>query len=110
MDFKNMFGGIGFVEYELEQMSRYLRIVSKAVENERKDFETFVQKTFEELDESERGLFFDLHEDTYLEVTEQFPQLLFSNFLVSWYSYIENKTIQFCKKIIIKLLFTLKII
>ena len=87
-----------FDEYELEQMSRYLSLVSQAIENEKMEFEIFVENKITAYSEEEKEDFLNFHEDVHFEVTEQFPRLLFSSFLVSWYSYIETQFIQLCRR------------
>lgn len=87
-----------FDEYELDQMSRYLNVISKAIEEEKREFETFAQKSMNGLSEDEVEQFMWVYEDDYSEIAEKFPRLLFSSFLVSWYSYIENRLVQLCRR------------
>jgi hypothetical protein len=86
------------ITQELKQMDRYLDLLATAVSDNKKQFditvEEFAKKT---TTESEREEFSDFVESVYEEIEEDFPRLLFSSFVVSWYSFTEIRLMDFCR-------------
>jgi len=83
--------------YELEQMERYLDLLHTAISDNKKQFDSSIEKIANTMTDAEKAEFYEFHEDDFSEVSRDFPRLLFSSFVVSWYSFIENRLIGFCK-------------
>ena len=94
-----MFLNLGnlLISYELEQMDRYLDLLHDAISENEKQFEASIEKIASNLSEDEKAEFYEFHEDDFIELSADFPRLLFSSFIVSWYSFVENSLISFCK-------------
>lgn len=85
------------ISYELDQMERYLDLLHAAISDNPIQFDASIKKIVVTMSKDERAEFYEFHEDDFIEVNADFPRLLFSSFVVSWYSFVENHLISFCK-------------
>jgi len=89
--------GNWLITYELEQMGRYLDLLHTAIIDNKKQFDASIEKIANDMSEEEKQEFYSFNEDDFVEVSSDFPRLLFSSFVVSWYSFVENHLIDFCR-------------
>lgn len=89
--------GYWLISYELGQMGRYLDLLHSAINENQKQFETSIEKITSTMSKNEKEDFYAFNEDDFIEVNADFPKLLFSSFVVSWYSFVEIHLINFCK-------------
>lgn len=89
--------GNWLITYELEQMGRYLDLLHTAIIENQKQFDASIEEIVKDMSAEERSGFYSLNEDEFIEVGADFPRLLFSSFVVSWYSFVENHLIDFCR-------------
>jgi hypothetical protein len=89
--------GNWLISEELKQMERYLDLLNSAVVENKKKFEASIEEVVKSLTEREKAAFYEFNEDDFAEVSRDFPRLLFSSFVVSWYSFMEIHLIDFCK-------------
>ncbi len=87
-----------FVNYELEQMAKYLDLVVVALQDNQKNLMESFEAETKDMTEAEKSDFDQFHEDDYIEAGSDFPRLLFSSFVVTWYSFTENHLIDLCAK------------
>jgi hypothetical protein len=88
---------IWLITYALEQMERYLDLLHAAIIDNQQRFDASVEKIASDMSEEEKEEFYTFNEDDFIEVSSDFPRLLFSSFVVSWYSFVENHLIDFCR-------------
>lgn len=87
------------ITQELKQMNRYLDLLNTAVSDNLKQFDITVEEFAKKATtESEKEEFSDFVESVYEEIEEDFPRLLFSSFVVSWYSFMEIRLMDFCRQ------------
>lgn len=84
------------INSEIEQMKRYLELTNSYFENEQKEFVEALDKRAEEFSEDEKNDFYEFYSDEYFELREGLPQRLFSSFLISWYSFMEQSLFDIC--------------
>jgi len=87
------------VTIELEQMSRYLDIAHTSLQDYQKAFVESVEKTVQQMGEEEKAEFYEFHSDDFIDVSEEFPRLLFLSFIVTWYSFVEQELIKLCDRL-----------
>ena len=81
------------IRAELNQMSNYLDLVSKAIGQRLEE----IEKEYHQLDiENEDPMFQDAYLDRYLDTGREFPQLLLTSFIITWYSFIERRLLTIC--------------
>jgi hypothetical protein len=85
------------VSEELRQMRRYLNLLHTAISDRQKQLDASIKNVASTMSEDEKEEFYDSYEDEFIEAGADFPRLLFSSFVVSWYSFIENHLINFCR-------------
>ena len=85
------------ISEELKQMDRYLDLLHTAINDNEEQLEASIQKHASNLSVEEREKFYEAYEDEFFEVSADFPRLLFSSFVVSWYSFIEINLVGFCR-------------
>jgi hypothetical protein len=82
---------------ELERMSKYLELLKNTVQLRYEDLEESYEKDMaREMDEDEAAILQDVYTDDFIEAAESLPQLLLSSFIISWYSFVEQKLIDLC--------------
>lgn len=89
--------GYWLLSYELKQMGRYLDLLSFAVNENQKQFDASIEQATKSMSEDEKEDFYTFYEDDFIEVGADFPRLLYSSFVVSWYSFVEVHLVNFCK-------------
>ena len=85
------------VSEKFEQMGRYLTLLHTAISENQKQLDASIEKVASTMSDDEKEGFYDAYEDEFIEAGADFPRLLFSSFVVSWYSFVENQLISFCK-------------
>lgn len=96
------------ITQELRQMDRYLDLLSNAVSDNKKQFDATVEEFSKKTTtQSEQDEFSNFVESAYEEIETDFPRLLFSSFVVSWYSFMESRLIDFCKHSKLKISFSI---
>jgi hypothetical protein len=86
--------------FEIAEMSRYLDLVQSAIDQRLIEIEdSYKDALSEDLSEDELYLLDDHYTDKFLEAGSKFPQFLFSNFVFSWYSFVEQKLLNICTNI-----------
>jgi len=94
-----------FIQVELNQMSRYLDVVVSALETNFKSVDSAYEEAMkEEISNSEfsddyREWVISNHEDELIEAGQDFPQLLLVSFIILWYSFVEQKLLEFCDEL-----------
>jgi hypothetical protein len=89
--------GHWLISNELEQMGRYLDLLHSAINENHKQFVASIEQITSTMSEDEVENFYAFNEDDFIEVSADFPRLLFSSFVVSWYSFVEIHLMNFCK-------------
>lgn len=85
---------------ELEQMSKFLDFAGGALEQTAQEFEREVVQMAERIPEDQRESFLEYHADEYAMLRDDFPRTLFTSFLVSWYSFVEEKLKRLCDELV----------
>lgn len=85
---------------ELEQMNKFLDFSGEALEKAAQEFEEEVVQMAERIPEDQRGSLLEFHADEYSMLTDDFPRTLFSSFLVSWYSFVEEELKRLCDRLV----------
>ena len=94
-----------FIQQELNQMSKYLDVVVEALETNFKSVNSaYEEATKEEIPDSEFSddyseWLINKHEDELTEAGRDFPQLLLVSFIILWYSFVEQKLLEFCEEL-----------
>jgi hypothetical protein len=90
---------VWLVNFELEQMHDLLFVLSDML----KDYEQKIENyyTLDELDtiveDEDRDAEYDKYIDIFQSVLGDFPRRFYSNFIVSWYSFIEDTLLKLCE-------------
>lgn len=98
-----------FVQEELSQMGKYLDVVASALETNFNSVtvahEEILQKMegANEIDEDYVEWILSKHEDEVFEAGKDFPQLLMISFVILWYSFVEQKLLDFCEDLELKI-------
>lgn len=82
---------------ELEQIARYLDLMNSGIQDNQQKLEADLKAMTNNMTEEERADFYNFHEDDMIEAGSNFPTLLFSSFIITWYSFIEYQLISLCK-------------
>ncbi|MDZ8080412.1 MAG: hypothetical protein RMX35_15250 [Nostoc sp. DcaGUA01] len=93
---------------QLEQMSRYLDCMNSAIQDNQQKLEEDMKAMTKNMNEEERANFYDFYENEIIEASGDFPVLLFSSFVISWYSFIEVELIGVCKILDLKISISIK--
>lgn len=93
------------IEVELEQMSKYLNLVQNSLDEHLKEIDTSYHEDLKlEMPPDEAASMEDYYLDAYIEAGREFPRLLLSSFIITWYSFVEQELIELCARL--KLSFT----
>ena len=78
---------------QLEQMERFLEHIEKFLQEITEDYEKVNEKEAQGLGLTDESLeqFYEFYADEYAELSRDFPKLLYSSFVVTWYSFIERE-------------------
>ena len=90
------------IDYELDQMSRYLDLVQESLQRNHDHLEArFVEMTGEVTNSASEcvGSSSDDYEDEFFEATQDFPQLLRLSFIVIWYAFVEKNLLDLCEEL-----------
>lgn len=95
--------GYWLLEYELDQMSRYLELVQVALQNYGEGIEdSYARVMKQEMTEDEIAFLEADYGDLFVEAGHNLPQLLLSSFIISWYSLVEQKLLDLCEQLNLK--------
>ncbi len=103
-----------FIQEELNQMSRYLDVVVTALETNFKRVDSAYEEAIKaeipdgEFSDDYVNYVIDYHNDELIEAGEDFPQLLLVSFVILWYSFIEQKLLDFCDQLDLRISVTPK--
>jgi hypothetical protein len=99
-----------FVDYELEQMTRYLTMVKKSLAQEMEKLDIKYKYYFEnEIDDDvEDEFLIDEYTDGLLEIEKDFPKLTYGSFVVAWYSFTEQTLLDICESNNLKIVVSAK--
>ena len=84
--------------YELKQMDRYLDFINSSIEENKGRLREDLENGAKELSDDERHEYFENYRDEIDEFEIDMPRMLFSTFLVTWFSFIENHLTDICSK------------
>lgn len=89
------------INSELGQFSRYVNIVNRSLSQEiekvNQEYKSDLEHNSQENDEAYE-LMVSLYENQFVEFDLEFPKLIFGSFIVAWYSFVEQKLLDFCEK------------
>lgn len=92
-----MYIGRYLILLSFDQMHKYLHVTKSAIDEEQERFFATIKEIHSTYtDENQKQGVLDLLDDEFTEVTYEFPRMLYSSFLVTWYSFIEHKLLQLC--------------
>lgn len=77
-------------DFELDRLSNYLNLVHNFLVKNQKSLVAELDRLAAKIPEENRDDFYEAYSDDFNEVSDDFPRLLYSGFLVTWYSYMEN--------------------
>lgn len=83
---------------ELDLLSKYLDLTKSAIEENTKQFLNWRKGQIKDLSEDGVEEFDGVFEDDYNEIAHDFPRLLYSSFVVTWYSFVEHFLVDQCRK------------
>jgi len=93
---------------KLEQMSRYLNTMNLAIQSNQQQLIANLESITKDMGEEEKSNFYDFHEDDMIEAGSDFPTLLFSSFVISWYSFMEYELTSICKMLDLRISVSIK--
>jgi hypothetical protein len=82
------------VEWQLEQMSRYLDTLQYSLQNSRDEY---FQK-LKEYDLTDEELIDEFY-DEIAKIRDGYPQMFYSSFILTWYTFIERELLRICYQI-----------
>lgn len=86
--------------YELEQMSRYLSLIQASLSQHFGEIEAAYREDMAgEMTDDEYHLLEDHYIDQFFEAGRNFPRHLLSSFIVAWYSFVEQKLLDICENL-----------
>jgi hypothetical protein len=88
---------VWLINFELEQLRDYLDVLDDALKDYEQKLENYY--TIDDLTDmdEEAEIRYDRYIDIFSSVLGDFPRRLYSSFVVSWYSFIEDAITQLCK-------------
>jgi hypothetical protein len=84
------------IVYELGQMERFLELLHTAIKDGKEELTTSIEEQTNSLSDDEKKKFYEYYDQELIEWDDDFPRLVFSSFIVSWYSLIERHLLDFC--------------
>src|SRR5271157_134621 len=84
-----------FIDYELDQMSRYLTMAKQSLAEELKKLESDFESKLD--DDVEEEFLVDDYTDKSIELEQDYPKLVYGSFIVAWYSFIEQNLLDICE-------------
>jgi hypothetical protein len=88
------------IDYELEQMSKYLDLIQASLSQRLDEVEVaYREDTAREMTDDEYERLDDHYTDEFLDTGRDFPQRLLSSFIIAWYSFVEQKLLDICEKL-----------
>lgn len=102
-----------FIQEELSQMSRYLDTVVSALETNLRNVDITYENTWkdgfsEDISDEYIEWVIGQHNDELIEAGEDFPQLLLISFVILWYSFVEQKLLDLCEELQLKVTISAK--
>lgn len=94
--------------YKQKQMGRYLDVVHSSLDVHQQRFIESVEEMADGLTEDEKYELYEHYQDDYIEVSGDFPRQLYSNFVVSWYSVVEQELFNVCDDLNLKMTITVR--
>jgi hypothetical protein len=88
---------IWLLRTELEQMESFLDLLHTAINDSKEQFNASIEKEAKTIPEDQSQDFYEAYADDFIELDADFPRLLLSSFIVSWYSFMEDHLISFCR-------------
>jgi len=76
----------------LNQMERYVNLIHSAIAEEQERFFA----SFNDMEENDGESAIEILYDDLIEVRDEFPRMLFSSFLVAWFTFVEHELIKVC--------------
>jgi hypothetical protein len=98
----------GFVLSDLEQMSRYIKAMELAIHDNLQQTIADIGVIAKDMNEEENSDFYISYEDELIELRNIFPELLFSSFAISWYSFVEHELIHICEILKLRISISIK--
>lgn len=99
------------IDYELDQMSRYLDLVQESLQRNLDHLEMHIAEMTDEATSGaleSAGSASDDYEDEFFEAIQDFPQLLRLSFIVIWYAFVEQNLLDLCEELNLKISFGAK--
>ncbi|XGV95276.1 MAG: hypothetical protein ACAF41_21320 [Leptolyngbya sp. BL-A-14] len=85
------------INWKFQQMSRYLDLIQGAFsQNWNETEKTYDEKMSIQVEEEEYYLLEDHYTDKFIEIGRDFPNLLFSSFIITWYAFVEQQLAKLC--------------
>lgn len=92
------------VTFELDQMDRYLDLIQSSISERFDEIEAAYKNDMgENLSEDEAEMLEEKYTDEFIEIGRDFPKRLLSSFIVAWYSFVEQKMLDICVKLDLKI-------
>lgn len=95
-----------FIDYELDQMSRYLTMTKQSLAEEVKKLESDFENKLD--DDVEEEFLIDDYTDKFIELQQDYPKLVYWSFIVAWYSFIEQNLLDICESNNLRIVVTAK--
>ena len=93
-----------FIQVELRQMSKYLDVVSSALSENANNVKVAFEEAMkndpvEQLPDDDIDWVVDDYQEDLIEAEYEFPRLLLVSFVILWYSFVEQKLLDFCEEL-----------
>lgn len=89
---------VWLVDFELNQMSGYLKVFKTAIADYIQKLETMDPYYGHEshLSDEDKDLLYNAYFDEFSSMLGDFPRRLYSSFVISWYSFVEETLVKIC--------------
>jgi hypothetical protein len=91
------------IDFELDIMRDYLNYIHAYFEGERRELIEQIEKMSQGLSGEEQHTLYESFEDELSPLSEDFPSLFHTGFVISWYSFIETSLLGVCTEFNLKL-------
>jgi hypothetical protein len=85
--------------YDLGQMSNYIDLVQTTCFDQVSEYKKFIEKMAENWSNEEKAEFYEDFEEQSVEEIEDLRRVFHSSFLITWYSFVEERLLKACDTI-----------
>jgi|GEM_PF-6313781 len=90
------------IKYEVSQIQQFLEFNNSAIEHYRVNFGQWLLEKSQDMPDDQKKEFLSFHHANLLNMNFDFPNIFFSNFVTTWFSFLEVSLFEICKTLDLK--------